>query len=117
MVENCRQFLDFSGYSSEAATVLTILSKAFDCINHEFLIAKLNAYGFDNLSLFFIYLYLSKRSQRTKINSCFTCWAEILFGITNIIICSILGPVLFNAYICDTLALLMILPYILVYLT
>ena len=114
MVENCRQFLDSSGYSSEAATVLTILSKVFDCINHEFLIAKLNAYGFDNLNLFFIYLYLSKRNQRTKINSCFTCWAEILFGARQ---CSILGPVLFNAYICDTLALLMILPYILFYVT
>ena len=61
MVENCRQFLDSSGYSLEAATVLTILSKVFDCINHEFLIAKLNAFGFDNLSLFlFIYTFLKE---------------------------------------------------------
>ena len=91
MVEKCRQFLDSSGYSLEAATVLTILSKVFDCINHEFLIAKLNAHGFDNLNL-------SERNQRTKINSCFTCWAEIIFGALQ---CSILGPVLFSAYICD----------------
>ena len=61
MVENCRQFLDSSGYSSEAATVLTILSNVFDCINHEFLIAKLNAFGFDNLSLLlFIYTFLKE---------------------------------------------------------
>ena len=61
MVENCRQFFDSSGYSSEAATVLTVLSKVFDCINHEFLIAKLNAFGFDNLSLLlFIYTFLKE---------------------------------------------------------
>ena len=62
------------------------------------LIAKLNAYGFDNSSLTFIYSYLSERKQRTKINSSFSCWAEILFGVPQ---GSILGPLLFNAYICD----------------
>ena len=33
------------------ATVMTDLSKASDCISHEPLIAKLNAYGFDQTSL------------------------------------------------------------------
>ena len=41
-------------YGRQAAVVLTDLSKAFDCIDHELLIAKLNAYGFDNSSLTFI---------------------------------------------------------------
>ena len=45
------------------------LSKAFDCISHELLIAKLDAYGFDTSSLKLIYCYLNKRKQRVKINS------------------------------------------------
>ena len=95
MTEKWRQSLD-SG--RQAAAVLTDLSKAFDCIDHELLIAKLNAYGFDNSSLTFTYSYLSERKQIIKINSSFSCWTEILFGVPQ---GSILGPFLFNAYICD----------------
>ena len=95
MIEKWRQSLD-SGW--QAAAVLTDLSKAFDCIDRELLIAKLNAYGFDNSSLTFIYSYLFGRKQRTKINSSFSCWAEMLFGVPQ---SSILGLLLFNAYICD----------------
>ena len=95
MTEKWRQSLD-SG--RQAAAVLTDLSKAFDCIDHELLIAKLNAYGFDNSSLTFTYSYLSERKQIIKINSSFSCWTEILFGVPQ---GSILGPFLFSAYICD----------------
>ena len=82
----------------QAAAVRTDLLKAYDCIDHELLTAKLNSYGFDNSSLTFNYSNLSERKQRTKINSSFSCWAEILFGVPK---GSILGPILFNAYICD----------------
>ena len=95
MIEKWRQSLDSGG---QAAAVLTDLSKAFDCIDHQLLIAKLNAYVFDNSSLTFIYSYFSERKERTKINSSFSCWAEILFGVPQ---GSILGPLLFNAYICN----------------
>ena len=93
MIEKCRQSLD-SGW--QAAAVLTDLSKAFDCIDHELVIAKLNVYGFDNSSLTIMCSYLSERKQRTKINSSFACWAEILFGVLQ---GSVLGPLLFSAYI------------------
>ena len=93
MTEKRRKFLDIGGH---AGAPLTDLSKAFDCINHELLIAKLHAYGFDNDALKFIYSYLKGRKQRTKINSSYSFFAEILFGVPQ---GSILGPLLFNAYI------------------
>ena len=92
MIEKWRKFLDTGGH---AGALLTHLSKALD---HELLIAKLHAYGFDNDALKFIYSYLKGRKQRTKINSSYSSFAEILFGVPQ---GSILGPLLFNAYICD----------------
>ena len=57
---------------------MTDLSKAFDCLSHELLIAKLEAYGFDEKSLKLIYNYLSNRKQRVKINDSYSSWREIL---------------------------------------
>ena len=45
--------------------VLTDLSKAFDCINHDLLIATLDAYGFDEGALKFIHSYLLEIKKRT----------------------------------------------------
>ena len=53
---------------------------------------------FDTDPLKFIYSNLKRRKQRTKINSPYSSFAEILFGIPQ---GSILGPLLFNTYICD----------------
>ena len=55
-----------------AGGILTDLSKAFDSINHNLLIAKLEAYGFDKNSLTFILDYLKDRKQRTKINNSYS---------------------------------------------
>ena len=82
----------------EGGALLTDLSKAFDCLNHELLIAKLEAYGFDHDSLLYIYSYLSNRKQRTKINNYFSSWADIVSGVPQ---GSILGPLLFNIYLND----------------
>ena len=48
--------------------VLMDLPKAFDTLNHEFLIAKLSGHGFTNEYLRLIKSYLTNRWQRTKIN-------------------------------------------------
>ena len=63
--------------------ILTDLSKAFDCISHDFVIAKLNAYGFDRNALKLIYDYLSDRSQKTKLGSWFSAYLDIIFGVSE----------------------------------
>ena len=87
--------LDEKGYGG---AILMDLSKAFDTLNHELLITKLNAYGFSHDSLRLLYSYLSNRWQRTKINNTYSSWSEILLGIPQ---GSILGPLLFNIYLND----------------
>ena len=77
---------------------LTDLSKAFDCLNHELLIAKLNAYGFSLPVLRLIHGYLLNRKQRTRINNSYTTWMEIFWGVPER---SILGPLLFNIFFAD----------------
>ena len=78
--------------------LLTDLSKAFDCLDHELLIAKRNAYGFSLTALKLVHSYLSNRKQRTKINSSYSSWLEIIFGVPQ---GSILGPLLFNVFLID----------------
>ena len=58
MIDMLRKFLNIK---SHAGALLTDLSKAFDCIDHELLIAKLYAYGFDNDALKFIYSYRKRK--------------------------------------------------------
>lgn len=95
MIEKWKKSVD----SGEAfGALMTDLSKAFDCLSHDLLIAKLHAYGFDKKSLDLIYSYLTNRNQRTKINQSYSAWEEILFGVPQ---GSILGPLLFNIFICD----------------
>ena len=54
------------------AALLTDLSKAFDCIPHDLIIAKIAAYGFNTNALRLTHNYLSNRKQRVKINSVYS---------------------------------------------
>ena len=70
---------------------LTDLTKAFDCISRDLLIAKLNAYSFSTKSLGLIYDYISQRKQRTKMNMSYSSWHEIFYGVPQ---GSVLGPLI-----------------------
>ena len=78
--------------------LLTDLSKAFDYLYHELLIAKLSAYGFNLPALKLVHNYLWNRKQRTKINRAYSFWLEIVFVVPQ---GSILGPLLFHIFSVD----------------
>ena len=77
---------------------MTDLSKALHGLSRDLLIANLDAYGFEKKSLKLVYSYLSNRKQRVKINDTYSSLGDILFGAPQ---GSILGPLLFNIFICD----------------
>ena len=77
MLEKLKRALD---KGQVTGILLTDLSKAFDSISHELLIAKLYAYGFSIDSLKLINDYLSDRMQRTKVGETFSTCRRILFG-------------------------------------
>ena len=78
--------------------LLNNLSKAFDCLPHSLLIAKLKAYGFDNNSLNLVNDYLSHHFERTKMGNEYKSWKEIISRVPQV---SILGPRTFNIHLCD----------------
>ena len=95
MLEKWKSVVD-TGKSFGA--LLTNLSKAFDCLSDDLLLAKLHAHGFSLSVLKLIHSYLKNRKQRNKINSTYSSREEILFGVPQ---GPVLGPLLFHIFLRD----------------
>ena len=72
LIEKWKESVDSGG---AFGALLTDLSKTFDRLPHDLLIARLNAYGFDKKALKLIHSYLSSRKQRNSI------WSSLGFNI------------------------------------
>ena len=73
-------------------------AKAFDTVNHEILLSKLDHYGVSGISNSLFRSYLTNRTQQTEINGCLSDIGVIKHGVPQ---GSVLGPLLFLLYIND----------------
>ena len=95
LIKNWKTALDKSSFTG---AVLMNLSKAFECIPHDLLIAKLYAYGQSFSLVTFLNSQLKDRKQNVRINNIFSEFQNILSGVPQ---CSILGLILVNIFLND----------------
>ena len=73
MLEKWKTSLD---NGANIGAILMDLTKAFDCIKHDLLLAKLSAYGFSREALRLVNSSLENRHQRVKINGSFSVYKK-----------------------------------------
>ena len=95
MIETWKTKLNMS---HKVGVIYMDLSKVFDSLNHETLIAKLKCYGLDQHAVELFRSYLSNRYQCCKMNNTLGDWRKIITGVPQ---GSILGSLLFNIFLND----------------
>ena len=78
MLEKWKKAVDNGEYVS---ALFLDLSKAFDTINHDLLLAKLKAYGFSPNALKLMHSYLNNRKQQVQINNKFSSEITVIAGV------------------------------------
>ena len=94
-IEDLKSALD---KNMKSGAVFMDLSKAFDCLPHGLLVAKLHAYGLSTAACHLMFSYLKGRRQRVKISNSRSSWKLLTKGVPQ---GSILGPFLFNVFMND----------------
>ena len=82
MINKWHSCFDNSGV---VGTILMDLSKTFDCLPHEPVLAKLHAYEVDIKSLKLLQDYLSNRTQRAKLDSTYLLTYSLTHSLTYLL--------------------------------
>ena len=95
LLEEWREHLD---NNKTVGGILIDLLKAFDCVPHDLLLAKLAAYGIDDNLILYIHSYLLNRKQCVCVNNILSEFNKVISGVPQ---GSIVGPTLFNCFFND----------------
>lgn len=102
LVDVVDEYIKAIDQSKVTTTVLLDYSKAFDCLNHKLLLAKLSFLGMSNRVIDWFESYLCNRSQQVKVTA-----NNVISESTNLTLKSgvpqgsLLGPILFVLYMFD----------------
>ena len=98
LLKLCNDFMESVDKGKMVGALLIDLSKAFDMVSHQKLLAKFQEINMSSDSIELFRSYLSDRKQRVVCNSSITRWMNVSRGVPQ---GSCLSPLLFNIYVYD----------------